>query len=56
METLALLLQAATLLRAGHPLARDWCAARLTGAGGLSYGASAVDTDIDTAISRILPA
>ena len=56
VETLALLLQAATLLRAGHPLARDWCATRLAGAGGLSYSASAVDIDIDTAIGRILPA
>ena len=56
VETLALLLQAATLLRAGHPLARDWCATRLAGAGALSYGASAVDIDIDTAIGRILPA
>ena len=56
VEALALLLQAATLLRAGHPLARDWCATRLAGAGGLSYGASAVDIDIDTAIGRILPA
>ena len=57
VEALALLLlQAATLLRAGHPLARDWCATRLAGAGGLSHGASAVDIDIDTAIGRILPA
>jgi putative acyl-CoA dehydrogenase len=38
VEHLALLLQGATLLRAGHPLAHDWCAARLGAMHAATYG------------------
>ena len=55
VERLALLLQAAILLRAGHPLARDWCASRLGGARGDGYGTLAAGIDLDTAIARIFP-
>jgi putative acyl-CoA dehydrogenase len=56
VERLALLLQGAILLRAGHPLARDWCASRLGGGRGENYGALAAGIDPDAAISRVLPA
>jgi len=55
VERLALLLQGAILLRAGHPLARDFCASRFGGARGDTYGTLATGIDIDTAITRILP-
>ena len=55
VERLALLLQAANLLRACHPLARDWCASRLGGARGDGYGTLASGIDLDAAIGRILP-
>src|SRR5690606_26064395 len=54
VERLALLLQSAILLRATHPLARDWCASRLGGSRGATYG-TAVGIDVDAAIVRILP-
>ena len=54
-ERLALLLQGATLLRANHPLARDWCASRLGGGRGDGYGTLAAGIDLDAAIARILP-
>jgi len=38
VEHLALLLQGSTLLRAGHPLAHDWCAARLGAMHAATYG------------------
>jgi putative acyl-CoA dehydrogenase len=56
VERHALLLQGAILLRAGHPLARDWCASRLGGGRGENYGALAAGIDPDAAISRVLPA
>ena len=55
VERLALLLQGAILLRAGHPLARDWCAGRLGGARGASHGTLAAGIDLDSAIGRVLP-
>jgi putative acyl-CoA dehydrogenase len=55
VERLALLLQAAVLLRAGNPLARDWCASRLGGARGDGYGTLAAGIDLDAAIARSVP-
>lgn len=55
VERLALLLQGAILLRAAHPLARDWCASRLGDARGQTYGTLAPGIDMDAAIARILP-
>jgi putative acyl-CoA dehydrogenase len=55
VERLALLLQGAILLRAAHPLARDWCASRLGGGRGEGYGTLAPRIDLDLAISRVLP-
>ena len=53
VERLALLLQGATLLRAGNPLARDWCAARLGPARALAYGALPDCIDADAALARL---
>src|SRR5690606_34456469 len=55
VERLALLLQGAILLRAKHPLVRDWCASRLGGGRGATYGTLAAGIDADAAIARILP-
>ena len=55
VERIALLLQGAILLRASHPLARDWCASRLGGARGDGYGTLAAGIDLDAAIVRVLP-
>ena len=55
VERLALLLQGAILLRARNPLARDWCASRLGGGRGASFGTLAAAIDLDAAISRVLP-
>ncbi|GAA5010441.1 DNA alkylation response protein [Pseudoluteimonas lycopersici] len=55
VERLALLLQSATLLRAGNPLARDWCASRLGGARGDGYGTLAAGIELDAAIGRVFP-
>jgi putative acyl-CoA dehydrogenase len=55
VERLALLLQGATLLGAGNPLARDWCASRLGGARGAGYGTLAAGIDTDAAIGRVFP-
>lgn len=45
-ESLALLLTGAVMLGAGHPLAADWCAARLGADRGMVAGAvAALDTD-----------
>jgi len=45
-ESLALLLTGAALLTGGHPLAGDWCAARLAGDRGAAYGAvDRIDAD-----------
>ena len=53
VERLALLLQGATLLRAGNPLARAWCAARLGPARALAYGALPDGIDVDAALARV---
>lgn len=53
VERLALLLQGATLLRSGHPLARDWCAARLRPSRSMSVGALPPGIDVDAAIARV---
>lgn len=55
VERLALLLQGAILLRAAHPLARDWCASRLGGGRGATYGTLRAGMNVDAAIARILP-
>jgi putative acyl-CoA dehydrogenase len=55
VERIALLLQGAILLRASHPLARDWCASRLGGARGDGCGTLAAGIDLDAAIVRVLP-
>ena len=53
VERLALLLQAAILLRAGHPLARAYCRSRLGAGRGTTYGTLASSIDGDAAIARI---
>ena len=55
VERLALLLQAAILLRAGNPLAAAYCRSRLGGGRGATYGTLASGIDGDIAIGRILP-
>ena len=52
VERLALLLQGATLLRAGHPLARDWCASRLGAAHAATFGTLPAGVMIDAALAR----
>ena len=53
VERLALLLQGASLLRARHPLARDWCAARLGDARAATYGSLPAGVDVDAALARV---
>jgi putative acyl-CoA dehydrogenase len=53
VERLALLLQGAALLRAGHPLARDWCVARLGEARAATYGSLPAGLGIDAALARV---
>lgn len=55
VERMALLAQGAILLRAGHPLAADWCRTRLAAGGGATYGALAAAVDVDAALARVLP-
>ncbi|HET7127320.1 MAG TPA: acyl-CoA dehydrogenase family protein [Lysobacter sp.] len=55
VEHFALLLQGAILLRARSPLARDWCASRLGGGRGGTYGTLVSGIDLDAAIGRALP-
>ena len=55
VERLALLLQAAILVRAGNPLAAAYCRSRLGGGRGATYGTLATGIDGDVAIARILP-
>ena len=55
VERLALLLQAAVLLRAGNPLAAAYCRSRLGDGRGATYGTLASDIDGDAAIARIFP-
>ena len=52
VERLALLLQGATLLRAGHPLAHDWCAARLGQDAGATYGSLPPGVEAEAALAR----
>lgn len=51
-ERLALLLQGATLLRADHPLASDWCASRLDLAHASTLGTLASAATIEAALAR----
>lgn len=53
VERLALLLQGATLLRANHPLAPDWCASRLGVTHAATFGTLASTTSIDAALTRV---
>ncbi|MBN8716230.1 acyl-CoA dehydrogenase family protein [Thermomonas sp.] len=53
VERLALLLQGAILLRAQHPLARDWCSARLGPMRGAGYGSLPAAVDADAALARV---
>ena len=55
VERLALLLQAAILLRAGNPLALAYCRSRLGDNRGATYGTLANGIDGDIAIARIFP-
>lgn len=55
-ERLALGLQAATLLRAGSPLAPAFCASRLGGQHGLAFGTLPEGLDFDPVLQRALPA
>jgi putative acyl-CoA dehydrogenase len=52
VERLALLLQAAVLLRGSSPLADPFCRSRLGGARGGAFGTLAVAIDFDAAIAR----
>ena len=55
VERIALLLQAAILLRADNPLAGEYCRSRLGGGRGATYGTLVRGIDGDAAIARILP-
>jgi putative acyl-CoA dehydrogenase len=52
VERLALLLQGATLLRAGHPLAAAWCASRLGAPHAATFGSLRDAAHIDVALAR----
>ncbi len=52
VERLALLLQGATLLRANHPLASDWCASRLAASHAATFGTLASMATIEAALAR----
>ena len=52
VERLALLLQGATLLRAGHPLAAAWCASRLGAPHAATFGTLRDAAHIDAALAR----
>lgn len=52
VERLALLLQAAVLLRAGSPVAAGFCRSRLGGAHGLAFGSLDADTDFEMLVAR----
>jgi putative acyl-CoA dehydrogenase len=56
VERLALALQAATLLRAGNPLAAAFCRSRLDGGHGLAFGTLPADERFEASIERVLPA
>src|SRR5690606_7017173 len=52
VERLALLLQAAVLLRAGSPMAAGFCRSRLGGGQGLAFGGLDADTDFGMLLAR----
>ena len=52
VERLALLLQGATLLRAGHPLASGWCASRLASGQSATLGTLASVATVEAALAR----
>ncbi|WP_147651912.1 acyl-CoA dehydrogenase family protein [Vulcaniibacterium gelatinicum] len=54
-ERLALVLQAALLLRARSPAAEAFCRSRLGGGHGLGFGTLPVDAPFDALIGRVLP-
>jgi len=54
-EALALLLQAAVLLRAGSPVAQAFIRSRLGGAHGLAFGTLPDDVDCPAILARALP-
>jgi len=56
VERMALALQAALLLTAGHPLAEAFCLTRLAGEHGLAFGTLPAGVAIDIALERALPA
>jgi putative acyl-CoA dehydrogenase len=56
VEQLALALQAATLLRAGNPMAAVFCCSRLGEGHGLAFGTLPGDVRFDALIERVLPA
>src|SRR6478672_1571959 len=56
VERMALALQAALLLTAGHPLAETFCLSRLAGEHGLAFGTLPSGIAIDVALERALPA
>jgi putative acyl-CoA dehydrogenase len=55
VERLALALQAATLLRAGSPMAAAFCRSRLGGRHGLAFGTLPADERFDALVERALP-
>jgi putative acyl-CoA dehydrogenase len=55
VERLALALQAATLLRAGNPMAAAFCRSRLGGGHGLAFGTLPADEHFDALVERVLP-
>lgn len=55
VESLALAMQAAVLLQAGHPLARAFCAARLAAGRGWAMGALPDGIDAEAILARALP-
>jgi putative acyl-CoA dehydrogenase len=55
VERMALALQAALLLTAGHPLAETFCLSRLAGEHGLAFGTLPAGVAIDVALERALP-
>ncbi|MCD9028427.1 acyl-CoA dehydrogenase family protein [Luteimonas sp. BDR2-5] len=56
VEQLALVLQAAVLLRAGSPVAAAFCNSRLASPHALAFGTLDIGTGIDDALARVLPA
>jgi putative acyl-CoA dehydrogenase len=55
VERMALMLQAAILLKAGNPLAGVFIESRLSRRQGMTYGQLSPDDPFDVAIDRALP-